>query len=44
MPGVDRVREPAWSVTDGGSLTFVHTPVLGAFGTIAPPAAVRLVP
>ena len=41
MAGVDTVPEPAWSVVGGGSLTFVHTPVQGAFGTTSGASSVQ---
>ena len=35
MPGTYKIKEPAWSVIDGGSLDFVNSPVEEPFGTVS---------
>jgi hypothetical protein len=41
--GSDAIRDPVWSVDDGGSLDFVHSPIQDPFGTTTQAASVRIV-
>jgi hypothetical protein len=43
LPGVDKIRQPLWSVDNGGKLVFVESQILWGFGTVANGASVQIV-
>jgi len=43
MAGIDKIKEPLWSVDSGGKLVFVASQIQSAFGSVANAASVRIV-